>query len=249
MALAVLLTACTSEPRNSRTEMTPQLSAQQVIDKVLVATRDIRSFQDESTSSIRPGQDHWWKTQLRLRDGPDGYVKATFGENPDTTHESLFYRGIPYNRDSSSHWASTAPADWDAADQEGASDFTLAGRDDTVRAAMIYGIQFESMSSPTRLADEVIDGKSVLRIHAEYSAWTSFPASALWPEESDSGEDPDFDLEGAGTIDLWVDPATYRLVRFDIVLAPVEEGTEARAYSSSIYSRYNEAELPGPLPE
>lgn len=237
----------------SEFDATQALSPEEILSRVLAATRDIRALRSETTTTIESRDRDWWAKFLRIRSGPDIYTVYTSSENPSAPDESLFYNGVSYTKNADSHdWVSLAPPGWDAADQRAASDFTKAGRPDDERAHMIYGIWLAAVTSPQRLPDDSVDGRRILHLRAGYLSEASFPAAALWPEHVDPENDPSIDLEAAGTVDLWVDPLDFRIAKIEMLLEPMnrEPGeAEATMRLFETYSLFNEAQLPGPLPE
>jgi hypothetical protein len=182
------------------------LSAQEILTKLLAATRDVGSFQTESETTIRSGGNTWWTKFLRLRVGPDEYRESTSSERPDRPLMSLFFNGVQYTKDPhSDEWVSRAPSRWDATDHRAASDFTRAGRPDGDRAHMIYAIWFGAVTNLDRLSDKDVGDQYLLRLRGGYDTEASFPAAALWPKHVEPENDPGIDLEATGSIDLWID--------------------------------------------
>lgn len=260
LAIVILLASACSGTAEWRDKLQPEgispaLSPEQVVEKIVSAARGIYSLRRDSSATVRWRDHQVSSSGVWLLVGGDYYTGRTFQKDEDNPSEMLFYGGIIWKRDGEGRWVSAMPSGRAPVDTSG-TNLSWEGMRDEQRTSLIYGIQFDSeVSNLRRLPDETADdGGSLIHLSGAYASWTSFPAAALYPDHLGPDElEPDIDVQGEGTMDIWVDPRHFRIVRTKSVLSPVDDGThevtDAAIELTDTFSQFNEAELPGTLPE
>jgi hypothetical protein len=228
---------------------TLNLDPEEIMMKVVEAAREVCSVQLESQATWEWREHRHRTAKLWVFVGGDYYSKSTFADPEDSYHEFLVYRGIMWKRGDEGNWVSDMPPGRDPYDTK-STDLAWPGMRDEQRMALIYAVDFQyAVTNLRRLADDV----DLVRLQGRLRKEASFPAGALWPDQVGPDElDPPIDIEAQGTIDLWIDPERFRILRIDELLAPQADDsdgqTDAVVRLSTTVSRFNEAILPGPLP-
>lgn len=190
--------------------------------------------------------------------------------------ESLWFGGTYYHRAASGTWIdgdSQSGCDgsscWDSVSISDTSGYLIpftSACDSNLAPTIIpsevplAAMYLSLLVDPQRLDDVTLEGTSLIHLRGkpfDPLSWTPPPGCEL-PSVTIAPEDQEiFDLFSKwlpdkidGVVDLWVDPSTYLPARMlsDSSTYNADGDLVQRDLSLSLFSDYNTAELPGPLP-
>lgn len=232
------------------------LSPEEIVVRITEAARNLRSLRRDMKVTVTSRQGERSSSAVWLQVGGE-YASWDPSEASDHSTDLMIYRGLLWRRDTTARWVLNMPPGREPLDLR-STDLSWGGMSDGQRMMLVVGVDLDrQVDELHRLADDENEGQgSPIHLHGRYGREVSFLSSTLWPDQVEPGEgDASADVETDGTIDLWVDPDTFYVIRTEEVLTPVEAsydvGTEAEAVMrvTMTFSHFNEAELPGPLPE
>jgi hypothetical protein len=239
--------------------MTQDLSVEDILRRVVEAGRRLESFErttrrvtekhgettETNSTFIRVGKDtyRWsdhddriWPEELRY--GGRKYVRGAYGSEWNT-QETVLLRTLTADR----------PPAWEEA-----------------LLSEHYGVDFNQYLQAVRPPDETVGGRRVIRLSHATSVPISVPSFDEMLKQLLPGwmkvEDPDGKLEelrrqmaelpDAMTLqeDLLIDAEDFMLLRVEVEGTVYRSGDIVESFvETRSHSKFNEAELPGPLPE
>jgi len=217
------------EPQDStKAEAMDDVSPDELLSRAEKASEGIVSVSVTVDHSRRDGP--WIETRRteRIHVLSDYYVKSV---GPARTEEALFYGGNWYQRNVGGQW--TLEEELGAGERRvsigiGGSDFGTGALKSVLLPRVLVGTdsKFDGFEL-SRIDDEVVEGRLFLRLRS------TFTSSGV-----------------VLTGDYWVDAQTFLIYRIKFQGRFQQGANQLRAVDASIeYSRFNQSELPGPLPE
>jgi hypothetical protein len=246
--------------------MTDDLTIDAIIRRVIESGRALESC--ESTA-VRVTDERGQRSEIQSRSiqvGNDGYEWSSKRRGRLWGNETLTYRGREYFNDDEGHWKSRDEIEGHALVGILEMDVESSGGWDESLVSPIFHVDFNRLHNARRLPDETFDGQPVIRLTASESL--DLPAAPfeemknrmpfhLMREDDQRRLSEKVDEAMSRTPetisfthDLWIDPESFRLMKMEIRGVGRRSGRTISSFQETrVYSKFNGAELPGPLPD
>jgi hypothetical protein len=239
--------------------MAHNLSVEEIFRKVVEAARSLNNYELRTVRVTNKAGRNSEESAQEIRVGNDYYRRWERAIGPD---EWLDYRGRVYTRRSpEGAWSEPEPAAWATGEIIGTG--TPPSWDDALYSPN-YRLDFNRCCNAEQLPDEVLEGRSAIRLAAnEVSRVPAWNADEILRRLPARNEENERRLRAMLSEELgrrpdsvnlrytfWIDAETFALLKVGLGGTSYRAGEVVESFvETQIYSRLNEAELPGPLPD
>lgn len=237
---ALLFGACDGGEEDVPGDDGEELSAEEILAEAVKVAGDLHSYRMETVSEPAIGSEAMLQTLIHV--GPDYYSYLHPPGKPavSSLFEVLFYRGEVYRREGGEWVELTDGTQWLGYYPEG-EDSNVGDAARNARVQAILGFELEKLVEVS-LSPPAEDG--LLHIHVK---WRILTGAIVPPPREEAPDDPP--TRGEGAIELWVDDAYHVRRRSWTIDSYSGDRLLSSQQMESTFSLFNEAELPGPLPD
>jgi hypothetical protein len=263
----VLLASCGTTEEESVEEPADALSAGELVRLVLDAERAIESIQFEMDRVAEEDGERSKTHSLYIRVGEDGYER--WGDEDVPWDEVLTYEGVKYHRGEDGTWKtmeelfSFAMGAVDLVAVEGSDPLGMEpGAWDEALFSQTYALDFNQFLDAEVLDERSMNGRQMVGLSVSLTMPVPPSFDDIESQMFRPGMDvPDDVLEefrkmGAKMPDtlrqtqvLWIGADDHLIYRVDVEGSAYRQDKVVESFTETrTYSRFNEVELPGPLP-
>jgi len=272
--VAFAVSACSSEEEVSYKEaMTEELTIEEIVRRVVESGRAIDSYELETVRTTDKDGERSEERSRVIRVGGDSYEWSN-RENALVGEEELTYKGQKYYREKAGDsWKTEEELGWlvlASGTREAFVEVDESRVWDETLGSETWQLDFNPFLEAERLEDQKSEGRVFIRLSTEESVPLTGPAleemqEKIFPPSSltqnSEGEVAkalaEFREQFAKGPDnlslhqeLFISQDDFRLHRVLVEGVASKEGVATESFvETGSYSRFNEAELPGPLPE